>query len=84
MVPPDTALQLVQMVRAMVPVVTGTSNLGAPSAMDFSLANGPLASHNENYVQSWLQDTVEARQLLLDNIVCFAMSDLEGHTPLFA
>jgi hypothetical protein len=30
---------------------------------------------NENYVHSWLLDTVEAHQLLLDKIVCFAMSD---------
>ena len=29
MVPPDTALELVEVIRAMVPVVTGTSNPGA-------------------------------------------------------
>jgi hypothetical protein len=68
--------------RAMVPVVTGTSYLRAPLTMDFSMAYGPPASHNENYVHSWLQDTVEARPLLLDKIVCFAMSDFGGtHAP---
>jgi hypothetical protein len=69
MVPSDTTLELVEVIRAMVPVVTGTTKLGAPLAMDFSMAYGPPASHNENYVHSWLQDTVEAHQLLLDKIV---------------
>jgi hypothetical protein len=78
MVPPDTAPELVEVIRAIVPVVMGTSTLGAPLAMDFSMADGPRASHNENYVHSWLQDTVEAHQLLLDNIACFAMSDFGG------
>jgi hypothetical protein len=67
----------------MVPVVTGTSNLGAHFAMDFSMVDGPPASHNENYVHSWLQDTVEAYQLLLDNIVCFTMSDIGGTHAAF-
>jgi hypothetical protein len=85
MVPPDTALELVEVIRAMVPVVTGTGNLGAPLAMEFSMADGPLASRNEKYVHSWLQDTVEAHQLLLDRIVCFATSDFGGtHTPFSA
>jgi hypothetical protein len=39
------------------------------------MAEGPPASHNENCDHSWLQNTVEAHQLLLDMIVCFAMSD---------
>jgi hypothetical protein len=83
MVSPDTALELVEVIRAMVPVVTGTSNLGAPLAMDFSMAYGPPTSHNENYDHSWLQDTVEAHQLLLDKIVCFAMSDFGGTHAAF-
>jgi hypothetical protein len=37
--------------------------------------NDHIHIHNENYVHSWLKDTVEAHQLLLDKIVCFAMSD---------
>jgi hypothetical protein len=37
-----------------------------------------LLHHKGNYVHSWLQDTVEAHQLLLDKIVCFAMSDFGG------
>jgi hypothetical protein len=49
----DTALELVEAIRAKVPVVTGTSTIGAPSAMDFSMADGPQASHYENYVHSW-------------------------------
>jgi cytochrome oxidase Cu insertion factor (SCO1/SenC/PrrC family) len=69
MVPPDTTPQLVEVIRAMVPVVTGTSNLGAPLAMDFSIAHCPPVCHNENYIHSWLQDTVEAHQPLLDKIV---------------
>jgi hypothetical protein len=84
MVPPDTTSKLVEVIRATVPVVTGTSNLGAPLAMDFSMADGPPASHNENYVHSWLQDSVEAHQLLLDKIVCFAMSDFGGRMLPFA
>jgi hypothetical protein len=42
------------------------------------MANGPSTSHDENGVHSWLQGTVEAHQLLLDKIVCFAMSDFGG------
>jgi hypothetical protein len=80
---PDTTPELVGVTRAMVPVVTGTSNLGAPLAIDFSIANGPPASHNEDYVQSWLQDTVEAHQLLMDKIVCCAMSDFRGRHVAF-
>jgi hypothetical protein len=60
MVPPDTNHELADVIRAKVPVVSGTSNLGAPLAMDFSMAYGPPASHNENCAHSWLQDTVEA------------------------
>jgi hypothetical protein len=78
MVPPDTTSELVEVIRAMVPVVTGTSNLGSPLAMDFSMAGGPPASHNENYVHSWLHDTVEAHPLLMDKIICFATSDFGG------
>jgi hypothetical protein len=69
MVPPDTAPELEEVIRAMVPVVADTSNLGSPLAMDFSMAGGPPASHNEIYVHSWLQYTVEAHQLLLDKII---------------
>jgi hypothetical protein len=83
MVPPDTAPKLVEVIRAMVPVVTGTSNLGAPLAMDFSMVDGPPTSHNENYVHSWLHDTVEAHPLLLDKIVCFTMSDFGGTHAAF-
>jgi hypothetical protein len=46
----DTAPQPIEVIRAKVPVVTGTSNLGSPFAMDFSMADGPPAYHNENYV----------------------------------
>jgi hypothetical protein len=83
MAPPHTAPELVEVIRAMVPVVTGTSNLGAPLAMDFSMVDGSPASHNENYVHSWLQDIVEAHQLLLDKIDCFAMSDFGGTHATF-
>jgi hypothetical protein len=75
MVPPDTAHELVEVIRAKVPVVTGTNTLGVPLAMDFSMTDGHPASHNENDGHSWLQDTVEAHQLLLDKIACFATLD---------
>jgi hypothetical protein len=68
MVPFDTGHELVEVIRAMVPVVRDTSSLGAPLAKGLSLRDGPPASHNENYVHSWLQDTVEAHELLLDMI----------------
>jgi hypothetical protein len=83
MVPLDTAWELVEVIRAMVPVVNGTSNLGAPLAMDFSMAYGPPASHNENYVHSWLHDTVDAHKLLLDKIAYFVMSDFGGTRAAF-
>jgi hypothetical protein len=47
------------------------------------MAYGPPASHKENYVSSWLQDTVEAHQLLLDKISCFTMSDFGGTHATF-
>jgi hypothetical protein len=76
-VPLDTAPEVVEVIRAKVPVLTGTSTLGAPLAMD------PPASHNDNYVHSWLQDTVEAHQLLLNKIVSFAMPDFGGAHAVF-
>jgi hypothetical protein len=47
------------------------------------MADSPSTSHNENYVHSWLQDTVEAHQLLLGKIACFAMSDFRGTQAAF-
>jgi hypothetical protein len=73
MVPPDAARILVEVIHAKVPIVTGTSNLGAHLAMDFSIAYAPPASHNENYVHSWLQDTVEGYHLVLNEIVRLAV-----------
>jgi hypothetical protein len=83
MIPPETALELVEVIRAKVPVVAGTNNLGALLAMDLSMAYGPPASHNDNYVHSWLQDTMEAHKLLLGKIVCFAMSNFGGAHAAF-
>jgi hypothetical protein len=77
MVPPDTAPELLEVIRAKIPVVTGTSNLGTPLATDFSMSYGPPPSHSEGYVYSKLQDSVEVDKVLLDNIVCFPMSDFE-------
>jgi hypothetical protein len=84
MVPPDTALELVEVVRAKISVVTGTSNLGAPLAMDYSMRDGPTTSHNENNAHFFPQDTVEDHQLLLDKIVCFAMSICGGAHEAFS
>jgi hypothetical protein len=83
MVPPFTAHKLVEMTRAMVPVVTGTSTLGASWAMEFSMTEGPPASHNENYAHSWLHETVEAHQLIWDKIVCITTSDFGGAHSTF-
>jgi hypothetical protein len=55
MVPQDTALELVEVIRARVFVVTGTSSLGAPLAMDFSISDGLAKAYcNDYYVHSWL------------------------------
>jgi hypothetical protein len=43
MVPPDTTHELAKVIRAKVPVVTGPSNVGAPLAMDFSMADPHMA-----------------------------------------
>jgi hypothetical protein len=67
----------------MVPVVTGTSALGVPLPIDFSMTDSPPASHNENYVYSSLQDSVEAHQLLLVKFVYFARSDFKGAHSAF-
>jgi hypothetical protein len=47
------------------------------------MADGPPASHNDNYVHFWLQNTVEAHQLLLDKIACFPKSDFGGAHAAF-
>jgi hypothetical protein len=83
MVPPETTNELVVVIRTMVPVVTGTSTLRAPLAMDFCDGRCPPASHNDNYFHFWLQDTVEFHQLLLDKIAYFAMSDFDGTHAAF-
>jgi hypothetical protein len=83
MVPPDTAPELVEVIRAKVPALMGTSTLGAPLAMNFSMTDGPPPSLNEIYVHCWLQDTEEAHQLLLDNIVLFTTSDFGGAHAAF-
>jgi hypothetical protein len=54
----DTALELVEVIRAMVPVLKGTSTLGVPLTMDFYMTNGPPASHKDNCLHSWLQNSV--------------------------
>jgi hypothetical protein len=83
MVPPDTAPKLVEVRRAKVPLVAGTSTLGAPSTMDLPMTDAPSASHNEKFVHSWLQDTVEAHRLLLGKIVCFTKLDFGGAHAAF-
>jgi hypothetical protein len=51
---------------------------------DFLMTNGPLASRKENYVHSWLYDTVEGHQHLFDNnMVCFATSDFKEEQSAF-
>jgi hypothetical protein len=51
--------------------------------MNFSMTDGPPASHNENYVHFLLQDIVEAHPLVSDKIVCFATSDIGGAHAAF-
>jgi hypothetical protein len=51
--------------------------------MYFSMTDGPPSSNSDNYAYYWLQDTVEAHELLLDKIVCFAMSDFGGAHAAF-
>jgi hypothetical protein len=51
-VPLVIALALDDEIRELVPVASGSRTLGAPLAMDFSMADGPPASHNINYVHS--------------------------------
>jgi hypothetical protein len=48
------------------------------------MEDGPPASFNENYVHSRVQGAVEAHQLLLDNIVCFANVGLWRGTYSFS
>jgi hypothetical protein len=75
MVPLDTAPTLVDEIRELVPVVAGTRILGASLVMDLSLSDGPMASHNINYVYYWLQDSVASPQKILDKLVNFYTSD---------
>jgi hypothetical protein len=74
---------LVDGIRELVPVVSGTRTLGAALAMDFSMADGPPASHSINYAHSWLQDSDAGQQKLLNKIVDFFASDFGGaHTVI--
>jgi hypothetical protein len=70
-------------IRELVPIVTGTHILGASLAMDFSTSDDPPASHNINYIQSWLQDSVAAQQKILNQIVDFFASDFKGMHSVF-
>jgi hypothetical protein len=80
----DTGLGLLEVTLAKVPVVTGTRTLLAHLAMDFSMTDGPPpASHNDNYVHTWLQDTAEVHPLLFHKIVCFVMSAFGGAHAAF-
>jgi L-fucose mutarotase/ribose pyranase (RbsD/FucU family) len=51
--------------------------------MSFSMTGGRPTCDNASYVHSWLQDTVEAHKLLLDNIACFLTSDFGGAHSAF-
>jgi hypothetical protein len=78
MIPLGTVPILVDEIREVVSVVTGTRPLGAPFAMDFSMSDGPLTPHNINYVLYLLQDSVAAQQTFLDRIVCFSSLGFGG------
>jgi hypothetical protein len=62
MVSSDCVPVLVNDTRGLVPSVTGARTLGAPKAIDFSISDGPPASHNVNYVRCWRQILVAAQQ----------------------
>jgi hypothetical protein len=65
-------------IRGIVPVVTGTSTLGAHLAMVFSMTDDPPASDNDIYVHSCLLNNGEAREVMFDKVVKFAASDFKG------
>jgi hypothetical protein len=73
---PDTAFELVEVVRTKVPVVTGFGTLGAPLAMDFSMTDGPQASHNESYLHSWLLKLKLKLKLFTTCTVCAGLHQI--------
>jgi hypothetical protein len=85
-VPLVTTPTLVDEIHELVPVASGTRTLGAPLAMDFSMADGPPAPHDITYVHSWLQDSVAAQpKYWTSNIVyLYLRLTLEARTWPFA
>jgi hypothetical protein len=83
MVPLGTTPTLVDGIREMVPIVTGTRTLGAPLVMYLSMSDEPPASHNINYVHSWLQDSVAAQPKFVDIFLDFFASDFGGAHSAF-
>jgi hypothetical protein len=83
MVPLGAAPTLVNEIRGLVSVVTGTRTLGASPQWTFSMLDRPLASHNINYDHSWLLDSVVAQEKLLDKIVDFYASAFGGAHSAF-
>jgi hypothetical protein len=83
MVPLDTHVVMVETIRVLMPVVSGTRTLGALLAIDLSMTYGPHVLHNMNNVNSWLEDIVSAHQRLLDQIVEFSGSDFDGAHSAF-
>jgi hypothetical protein len=83
MVPLDTHVAVVETIRGLMSVVSGTRTLGALLAMDLSMTYGPHVLHNVNHVYSWLEDIVSAHQSLRDHIVEFSGSNFDGAHSAF-
>jgi hypothetical protein len=71
MVPFDTTHERIEEIRAMVPVVTDTFTIGAPSAMDFSMTDGPPASQNENIVHGYQIPWGSSTPIMQNSMLCF-------------
>jgi hypothetical protein len=72
---------IVDDIRELALIVTCTRTIGDPLAMEFSISNGALASHNINYMFYWLQDSVAAQQKYWIRLQTFFESDFGGAHP---
>jgi hypothetical protein len=81
MVLPVIAHVIVDDIRELALIVTCTRTPGDPLAMKSSISNGAPASHNINYMFSWLQDSIAAQLKYWIKLWTFFESDFGGAHP---
>jgi hypothetical protein len=84
MVPPDMALDIIKVIRAIVPVVTGTSNLRTPLAMDFRWQMGLQHLTMRTMLIIGCKTRWRLKSSSWTRSIALLCRTSEGHMPLFA